>query len=69
MKISLKPHHLKIYQQLVGLLLKYGRSDLVQDFTVDEVLTEEELKKERGGASPADLADDLERMGPTFWSR
>ena len=45
MKISLKPHHLKIYQQLVGLLVKYGRSDLVHDFTVDEVLSEEELKK------------------------
>ena len=66
MKISLKPHHLKIYQQLVGLLVKYGRSDLVHDFTVDEVLSEEELKKDRGAASPEDLADDLERMGPTF---
>ena len=26
MKISLKPHHLKLYKQIAGLLLKYGRS-------------------------------------------
>src|SRR3569623_1752871 len=66
MKISLKPHHLKLYQQIAGLLLKYGRSDLVQDISASELLEEEELRKDRGSVSPAVLADYLERMGPTF---
>jgi ubiquinone biosynthesis protein len=66
MKISLKPHHLKIYQQIAALLLRYGRSDLVQDFTTSELLDERELKQDRGTASPEQLANDLEAMGPTF---
>ena len=66
MKISLKPHHLKIYQQIAALLIRYGRSDLVQDFTTSELLDERELKQERGTASPEQLANDLEAMGPTF---
>jgi ubiquinone biosynthesis protein len=66
MKISLKPHHLKIYQQLAALILKYGRSEIVQDFASSEILEEEEIKRDRGTASPEELADDLEKMGPTF---
>jgi ubiquinone biosynthesis protein len=66
MKISLKPHHLKIYQQIAALLFRYGRSDLVQDITTAELLDERELKEERGTASPEQLASDLETMGPTF---
>src|SRR3954469_1732325 len=66
MKISLKPHHLKLYQQIAALLLKYGRSDIVHDISTTELLKEEELEKERGAVSPSELADDLERMGPTF---
>ena len=41
MKISLKPHHLKLYQQIATLLLKYGRSDIVQDFDETAELIEE----------------------------
>ena len=66
MKISLKPHHLKIYQRIASLLLKYGRSDLVQDLAVADVLKEEDLRHERGTISPEELASDLEQMGPTF---
>src|SRR5436190_9691071 len=66
MKISFKPHHLKIYQQLAALILKYGRSEILQDMASSELLQEEEIRKERGTVSPAELADDLERMGPTF---
>jgi ubiquinone biosynthesis protein len=66
MKISLKPHHLKLYQQIAGLLLKYGRTDIVQDFATSELLEEKELSQQRGTVSPAQLADDLECMGPTF---
>ncbi|HEX7863083.1 MAG TPA: AarF/ABC1/UbiB kinase family protein [Verrucomicrobiae bacterium] len=66
MKISLKPQHLKFYQQIASLLLKYGRSDLVQDITTSELLDEKEIKTEPGTASPEQLANDLEAMGPTF---
>jgi ubiquinone biosynthesis protein len=66
MKISLKPHHLKIYKQLAALILKYGRSDIIQDLAETDILTEEEIKRDRTTVSPEELADDLERMGPTF---
>jgi ubiquinone biosynthesis protein len=66
MKISLKPHHLKLYQQIAGLLLKYGRTDIVQDFAASELLEEKDIAEQSGTVSPAQLADDLERMGPTF---
>src|SRR6476661_11080060 len=66
MKISLKPHHLKLYQQIAALLLKYGRTDIVQDFTTSELIEEKEIRQDRGTVSPTDLADDLEKMGPTF---
>lgn len=66
MKISLKPHHLKIYQQIAALLFRYGRSDLVQDLSTAELLDEREFKEESGKDSPEQLATDLESMGPTF---
>src|SRR5262245_15024017 len=66
MKISLKPHHLKLYQQIAGLLIKYGRTDIVQDFANSDLLEEMQIRDDCGTFSPADLADDLERMGPTF---
>ena len=66
MKISLKPHHLKIYQQIAALLFKYGRSDLMQDLASSELLDERETRAEGGTASPEQLANDLEAMGPTF---
>ncbi|HTG44314.1 MAG TPA: AarF/UbiB family protein, partial [Verrucomicrobiae bacterium] len=66
MKISLKPHHLKLYHQIAALILKYGRTDIVQDFATSELIDEKEIRQERGTVSPAELADDLERMGPTF---
>lgn len=67
MKISLKPHHLKLYRQIAGVLLKYGRSDIVHDLTTTDVLDEKEIEEQtRGTATPAELAGDLEKMGPTF---
>jgi ubiquinone biosynthesis protein len=66
MKISLKPHHLKLYQQIATILLKYGRSDIVQDFAASELIEEKVIREERGTVSPTELADDLECMGPTF---
>lgn len=66
MKISLKPQHLKFYQQIASLIFKYGRSDLIQDLTAAELLDESDVKTDRGAATPEQLANDLEAMGPTF---
>jgi ubiquinone biosynthesis protein len=66
MGISLKPQHLKRYQQIAWLFVKYGRSDLVKETGLEETLTAEQ-RASRGEAAKADeLAEDLEKLGPTF---
>jgi predicted unusual protein kinase regulating ubiquinone biosynthesis (AarF/ABC1/UbiB family) len=69
MAISLRGEHLKRYVEIGRLLVKYGRSDLVRDAGMEDILREE------GGDLPAaadhttvagELADDLERLGPTY---
>src|SRR5438477_8484142 len=66
MGISLKPQHLKRYQQIAWLFVKYGRSDLVKETGLEETLTAEQ-RGSRGEAAKADvLAEDLEKLGPTF---
>lgn len=71
MPIKLKPEYLKRYKDLAGLLIKYGRSDLLSTSGLEQALTDEERKT----AEVADpktkelaegLADDLERMGPIY---
>lgn len=66
MGISLKPEHLKRYKDIALLLMKYGRSDLVKNAGLEEILKDEE--SETGDVPPEaeSLADDLEKMGPTF---
>ena len=67
MALSLKTEHLKRYKDIVHLFVKYGRSDLLKSAGV-------EADVEMDGAEvPADaeemarhLADDLEKLGPTF---
>ncbi|HEX8184008.1 MAG TPA: AarF/UbiB family protein, partial [Blastocatellia bacterium] len=68
MGISLKPQHLKRYKDIAWLLMKYGRSDLVKNAGLDDVLRDEEPDTPVAEAPPEAkaLADDLERMGPTF---
>lgn len=63
MKLSAK--HLKRYKEIAGLLWKYGRSDLAQKLSVDDDFASPSLS---GSAdiSPAELANDLEAMGPTY---
>ncbi|MEO7931741.1 MAG: AarF/UbiB family protein [Chthoniobacterales bacterium] len=65
MAFSLKPSHLKRYKDVASLLIKYGHGDLVrQAAVIDDPLDYE--------ASPPippeakELADDLEKLGPTF---
>lgn len=61
MKIS--PIHLKRYKDVAMLILKHGNSDLVRDSGVSGDLASGN-EEARGEAES--LADDLEKLGPTF---
>lgn len=63
MKLSTK--HLKRYREIASLLWKYGRSDLVDHLNAEEEIAPTEVA-ETGAISPAQFANDLEAMGPTF---
>jgi ubiquinone biosynthesis protein len=64
--ISLKPQHLKRYKDVALLLFKYGRMDLVQAAGLDPALDDGAAAVATADPAAAELADDLERMGPTF---
>ena len=65
MKIS--ANHLTRYTEIARLLWKYGRSDLVRQMGIDEALDPQTPKPAGDGeATPDQLADDLEAMGPTY---
>jgi predicted unusual protein kinase regulating ubiquinone biosynthesis (AarF/ABC1/UbiB family) len=66
MGISLKPEHLKRYKDIAMLLMKYGRSDLVKNAGLEEILKDEEADAVDVPPEAESLADDLEMMGPTF---
>jgi ubiquinone biosynthesis protein len=60
--------HLKRYREIASLLWKYGRSDLVEQMRKKEAFAVEDLPTPTDAtqASPEQLADDLEAMGPTY---
>src|ERR1019366_3825503 len=64
--MNLSATHLKRYRQIAVLLWKYGRSDIVQQMAVQDGFDPEELKAEANDAAPEQLADDLEKMVPTY---
>jgi ubiquinone biosynthesis protein len=71
MGISLHPRHLKRYGALARMLVKYGNSDLVRNAGLDKALVEEDDAASGNGAvsvtaEAEGLADDLERLGPTY---
>ena len=66
MAISLKPQHLNRYRQIAWLFVKYGRSDLVKDTGLEETLEAEQRVTPKEAAKADELADDLEKLGPTF---
>ncbi|HXA45008.1 MAG TPA: AarF/UbiB family protein [Candidatus Angelobacter sp.] len=67
MKLSLKPHHLKRYKDIAMLFWKYGTSDLAKEFANDAAGdAKTPLAARSGQPAPEELADDLEKMGPTF---
>ena len=67
MVVSLKPERLKRYKDVAMLLIKYGRSDLINAAGLENSVLPDEIAAETGAAAPAeDLAKDLEKLGPTF---
>ncbi|MEY2573848.1 MAG: ubiquinone biosynthesis protein [Verrucomicrobiota bacterium] len=66
MGISLKPQHLNRYRQIAWLFMKYGRSDLVKESGLEGALAAEERVTPKEAAKADELAQDLEKLGPTF---
>src|SRR2546423_1309404 len=66
MAISLKPQHLNRYRQIAWLFVKYGRSDLVKESGLEGTLAAEQRVTPKEAAKADELADDLEKLGPTF---
>lgn len=65
--MKLSANHLARYKQIAVLMWKYGRSDLVRQMNVDGVLQDEkDPVAQPGDATPEQLADDLEAMGPAY---
>src|SRR5437867_9171158 len=64
MKRSLRLRHIKRYKEIGLLALRYGDSEVAQEFGVEEALRSEEQNGELN--KPVELANELERMGPTF---
>lgn len=63
--MKLSTRHLKRYREIAALLWKYGRSDLVERLQIDEEFAPSD-PNQKTDISPAQLADDLEAMGPTY---
>ena len=66
MGISLKPKHLSRYRDIARLFFKYGRGDLLKSSGLDDfesVMREDEQPPD---ARASALADDLEKLGPTY---
>ena len=67
MALSLRPEHLRRYKDVAMLLFRYGRGDIVRRAGLADLLPEETRSREDDGADvAAGLADDVERLGPTF---
>jgi ubiquinone biosynthesis protein len=67
MGISIKPEHLRRYKDIAWLLLKYGRSDVIQQAGMEASFDIEEVSAD-GEEQPKaeELAKDIEKLGPTF---
>ncbi|WP_438483439.1 ABC1 kinase family protein [Oleiharenicola lentus] len=65
--MKLSGTHLKRYKEIIKLLWKYSRSDIVRRANAAADGDEAELIAEaKGDITPDQLADDLEAMGPTY---
>ncbi len=63
---SLKPEYLKRYKDLLRLLLKYGRADVLRRIRAEEIYLEPEKTEEPQISRARELPADLERLGPTY---
>jgi predicted unusual protein kinase regulating ubiquinone biosynthesis (AarF/ABC1/UbiB family) len=64
MGILIKTERLKRYAEIVALLVKYGRSDLVDQSAL--ALAGSQPQETAVAPRADELADDLEKLGPTF---
>ena len=64
--LSLKPERIKRYKDIVALLIKYGRSDLVRQTDLEIADGHSEALAATTEPKAEELAADLERLGPTF---
>ena len=62
----LKPAVMKRYRDIVRLFIKYGRSDLFKNSEFEEFFERSKDHSQKDTAAPEELANDLEKMGPTF---
>lgn len=65
MSLSLKPDHLKRYRDIAMLLLRYGSVSMMERMTADAIIAAE-MPGEMDNGEGAGLADELERLGPTY---
>jgi len=68
MAISVRPEHLRRYKDIAALLVKHARGDVVEHARagLDAVEPDPDLFDEGVTADAEALAEDLERLGPTF---
>ncbi|MFH1496377.1 MAG: AarF/UbiB family protein [Verrucomicrobiota bacterium] len=68
--MKLSPSHLRRYKDIALLLWKYGRGDLARHIkSADDTFLPEKpeaLPENASDGKPGQLADDLERLGPTY---
>lgn len=63
---SLRPEYFKSYKNLLRLLIKYGRSDVVRRIRTEEAFPDQEKPDEIKISKVRELPADLERLGPTY---
>lgn len=63
--MALRSEHLKRYRAIAGLLLRHGRADMVGAFARADLDLDDDAATATAG-DPAQLARDLETMGPSF---
>jgi ubiquinone biosynthesis protein len=65
MHLSLRPHHVGRYREIAALLAKHGRGDLARSAGLDDELSQRDATSSDATGAES-LAEDLERLGPTF---
>jgi ubiquinone biosynthesis protein len=66
MKLSLRPQHLKRYKDIALFFAKYSSPDFAREFELNGDFGPGGHQEPASPLRPEELADDLERMGPTF---